>query len=443
MFTGLCLKNYKSLIDFNVDFTHKKNHAKNAIIVYGENGVGKSNFASAFYTLCESMQTMSVKKALQDILEKRENKSDLEFNTDLLLKMFSRSISDTESIIRNCKTVDSTDTMLLEFKFNIDGKNGKYLIEYDDAQIVHERLEYVLNSNKTTLYDISQDSIKINSKLILDAEYEKDLRDLIEKYRGKHSFLSIIVNEKEEKAEQYVESRINERLYEVIATFMTMSIKVKKGTMGESGKVGVDYEILNSLDEGKIGKNKEAELDLAEELLYTFFTKVYTDIKDVFYKREYEKDYISYELMFKKLIYGEALNVSYRQESTGTLHLLELLPVLLMSTKGMIVVIDEIDTGIHDILVNNILKNIIPAINGQLIITTHNTMLLDSEINPEFIYTFVVDKDANKELISIDQFETRLHPNLNYRARYLKGMYGGVPLCGDIDFEELNDIFRG
>ena len=50
------------------------------------------------------------------------------------------------------------------------------------------------------------------------------------------------------------------------------------------------------------------------------------------------------------------------------------------------------------------------------------------------------DRDAKKELVPIVEFENRVHPNLNYRNRYLKGMYGGIPNIADIDFDELSDI---
>ena len=145
--------------------------------------------------------------------------------------------------------------------------------------------------------------------------------------------------------------------------------------------------------------------------------------------------------MFRKLIYGQIVDIAAESESTGTLHLLDILPFLLMGVKGRTVVIDELDTGIHDLLVNSILSNVLDSIRGQLIITTHNTMLLETKIDPSCIYTFYVDKDAKKSLESIMAYEDRAHPNLNYRNRYLKGMYGGVPMVQDIDFDELWDVF--
>ena len=92
----------------------------------------------------------------------------------------------------------------------------------------------------------------INKKLFLDPDYEDEIKNLVLQYEGKHSLLSIIVNEKEEKAEGYVESKIHKALYEVISFFMTMSIKVKSGNRGERGKIGLSHPILGELTDGTI-----------------------------------------------------------------------------------------------------------------------------------------------------------------------------------------------
>lgn len=439
MFTKIRLKNYKSLVDFSVDFLKKKGVAKKAIIIYGENGVGKSNFASAFYTLVESIQTLSIRKAIQTFLEKRGEDEKV---NESFVKYLSRNLRDTESIISNCKTINSDGNMELEFDFIIDGKPGTYLLIYDNEKLIHEKLSYVLNKNKCVLFNLSDKEKVINKKLFLDSAYADEIENLITQYEGKHSLLAIIANEKEEKAEGYIESKIHKALYEVISFFMTMSIKVKSGNRGERGKMGLSHPILGELTDGTINIEEQTELDKAEQLLNEFFTNAYSDIKEVYYKKSQEDNKIEYELFFRKLVYGEVIDISYEMESTGTQHLIDILPFLLMCVEGTVVVIDELDAGIHDLLIDNILNNILDSINGQLIVTTHNTMLLDSNIDPEYIYSFVVDKYANKELITIAAFEDRSHPNLNYRNRYLKGMYGGIPHLGDVDFEELNDIFN-
>ena len=438
MFTKIHVENYRSLINLDLDLTYKQGKMKPLAIIYGENGVGKSNIASIFYTLCESLRTMSIRNTLQQILDDiNDEEKEVDEN---ILKFLKRNFRETESIIKNYKTIDSKGNMILKFEFIDSGHKGEYIIEYSETRLVHERLEYALNKNKTLLYDLQDDKFIINDKIFIDNEYMKEIKDLLKKYWGKHSLLSILLFEKEDKADNYIEERIHSRLYDIIVSFMTMSIKVKTGNRSEQGKIGVRHKILGELDAGEIDIRNEEELNKAERLVNEFFTAAYSDIKQVYYRREYGEERIKYHLVFKKLIYNTVIDVDSEYESTGTLHLLDIIPYLLMCMDGQTVIIDEIDTGIHDLLVKNILDNVIDYIDGQLIITTHNTMMLDSDIDPNFIYTFAVDQNANKQLLPIVEYEDRAHPNLNYRTRYLKGMYGGVPICRDIDFEELKDI---
>lgn len=175
MFTKVKLKNYKSLVDLEVDLKGTKNQPKPLIIIYGENGVGKSNFAASFLTLSESLQTMSLRKVIQQFMEETMDGIPKEF----VVKMISQNLRDTETIIKNCKTINSKGNMLLEFGFIIGRKHGNYILEYDDTKLVHERLDYALNKNKTNLYDITLENIKINDKLFLDSEYAKELKELL------------------------------------------------------------------------------------------------------------------------------------------------------------------------------------------------------------------------------------------------------------------------
>ena len=436
MFTRVKIKNYKSLINLDVDLSAKKKQPKPLVVIYGENGVGKSNFASVFFTLCESLSTMLARTELQKLIDRNELK-DLIYDKEFR-KFIAENLKDTESIIKSCKTINSTENMSLEFEFVIEGRQGRYLIEYDDSKIVHEKLEYVLNKNRTLFFEIAEDKIMINEKIFTDGEYLKYFYDLLEKYNGKHSFLSILMFEDEGKADGYVIQRISERLYEVLLSFMLMSVRVKSAFGLERGFGASCYKVFKNLGEGVISIEDEEELNKAEKMVNEFFTLAYSDIKEAYYKREKTDGKIKYSLFFKKMMYGKIVDVSYELESTGTQALLQIMPFLLMSVEGKTVIIDELDTGIHDLLINNILCNISDSAKGQLIVTTHNTMFLESsDINPEYIYTFFVDKDANKELVPIVEFEDRTHPNLNYRNRYLKGMYGGIPFTRDIDFDKL------
>lgn len=435
------LNNYKSLVNFSVNFTGKKGIPKKFILIYGENGVGKSNFATCFYTLCETLRTRSIIKYM-DLF--REQLVDKNVNSEAFNKILHDNFRSTEDIIKGCKTIGSNENMILEYGFSINGKKGVYRLETDDKNIVAERLEYVLNKNQTFFFDINPNDIRINKSIFKSSEYEEELHVLIDKYWGKHSLLSLLIYEIEDKKEGYLNSKISKGLIEVIAYFMNLFLRVKNGNREERGKIGESNLKLDDLDSGSIIDNDRnlKELEKTEVFLNSFFTCVYSDVKGVYYKREFVDDKINYQLFFKKLIFNEILDVSFDKESSGTQNLLEMLPYLLAGVQGHTAVLDEIDTGIHDLLIENILENLYDSLVGQIIMTTHNTVLLESSLSKESIYIFTVDRDANKTLLPLSDYEDRIHPNLNIRKRYLKGLYGGIPSSMDVDFNELLDIMK-
>lgn len=440
MFTKIRANNYKSLVDFDVDLTKKSNETKPLIIVYGENGVGKSNFSNLFLTLCESLNTFRSRMQITRFMTDHFDEYDKMMSDEKLKNFLKTNFKDTESIIETSKTIDSTENMVLDFEFVVNNNRGRYLIEYDDVELVHERLEYVLNKNKVVFYDFEEDNNFINKKIFIDENYFSDFTELFYKYKGKHSFLSTLEFDIEDKARGYVKERITPKLYSLLKTFKMMSVRVKSGAHMDMGSVGVKYEMLTDLREGTISKNKENEILKIQKMLNYLFTTTYEDIKSVYYKTNEMEEKIHYKLFVRKKLYGKLVDIDFQQESTGTQKLLEILPPLLMCMEGETVIIDEIDSGIHDLLILKLLLSLEKSINGQMIITTHSTMLLDSGINPEGIYVFNIEDDGKKTLLPISHFENRLHPNLNYRNRYLKGIYGGIPKIDEFDFKKVKSI---
>ncbi|MEG1506545.1 MAG: AAA family ATPase [Bacilli bacterium] len=432
MISYVKLNNYKSLVNFKVDFMKSKTKAKNLVLIYGENGIGKSNFATSFYTLNETMSTMSSKEVLKKFMENsKENINEL-YENDFKLRF-----RDIEMIIKDCKTINSDDDMVLEYGFNYKGNNGVYKLVMNDTEIVSEKLVFILNKNETVFFDINEKSIKVNQNIFTDKLYYTEFCNLLAKYWGKHSFLSILSFEIEDKKAGYVKKRIINNLYNVLAFFKIICTKVKGGNHSEFGIIGTQHKIMNNLNKGIISIKDEKELTKTEFLLNNFFTLLYSDIKKVYYKKEIIDNKIKYNLFVKKLIYNKIIDVNFDLESTGTQSILELIPYLISACEGFIVIIDELDTGIHDLLIKTLLESVSRYLKGQLIITTHNTLLIESDIPNEDIYVFKTDRDAFKELIAITDFNGRIQKNINPRKKYLKGMFSGVPMVSDIDFEEL------
>ncbi|MCC8998380.1 MAG: ATP-binding protein [Candidatus Contendobacter sp.] len=122
-------------------------------------------------------------------------------------------------------------------------------------------------------------------------------------------------------------------------------------------------------------------------------------------------------------------------ESNGTRNLLFLTgPVLDILNKGLTLVIDELDTSLHTLLVRQIVRLFHqPEINtggAQMIFTTHDTSLLDAPDLLRRDQVWFVEKEHNQasSLVSLSEFSPRKNEALE--RGYLMGRYGGVPLLG-------------
>lgn len=119
-------------------------------------------------------------------------------------------------------------------------------------------------------------------------------------------------------------------------------------------------------------------------------------------------------------------------ESNGTRNLLFLTgPVLDILRKGLTLVIDELDTSLHTLLVRELVRLFHrPEINtggAQLIFTTHDTSLLDAPdlFRRDQIWFVEKDRDQASELVSLSEFSPRKNEALE--RGYLMGRYGGIP----------------
>jgi AAA15 family ATPase/GTPase len=119
-------------------------------------------------------------------------------------------------------------------------------------------------------------------------------------------------------------------------------------------------------------------------------------------------------------------------ESNGTRNLLFLAgPVLDILRKGQTLVIDELDTSLHTLLVRELVRLFhrpeISVGDAQLIFTTHDTSLLDAPDLFRRDQVWFVEKDRNQAsaLVSLSEFSPRKNEALE--RGYLMGRYGGVP----------------
>ena len=434
MFEYVKLKNYKSFGNIEFNLLDRNNQTKKMVLIYGENGIGKSNLASAFFMLSETLRTMAVRDIMESLLA---DDSERLKNSEEFKKYFRMRYKDIETLIKENKTVSSTEPMLMEFWFRINGKSGKYLLEMNDSQIIHERLEYTLTQRRGAYYDITPEKATISTKIFQDRSSYQAIKKACAKFWGKHSLLSILMHESDDKADQYIREQIEENFALVLQFFSRVSCKIKFGSRQERGIIGLPPEILGEYENGEIDRRDEEVLNRTEKMLDAFLRLTYKDIIRAYYKRTYDEEQIQYQLVITKNIAGKPRDIDFALESTGTQSLIQQLPFMLVVVKGSVAVIDEFDTGIHDLLVKALASSLYDSIEGQLIMTTHNTLLMESDIPKECIYVINEVESGEKEIQCILHYNNKIGEKNNIRKQYLLGKYTGIPEEPKIDFCSL------
>ncbi len=436
MFTYVKAKNFKSLKDIEFNLNKTKTKTNQFISIYGENGSGKTNIVELFKLL----QQITMARRIDVVMNKMPKefwKIQEEMSDQLSMEI--REIFQLSPQLNQYRMLDEKEATEIEYGFKINNKNGFYYIKFNN-EIIEEKLYYMAGKQRGYLFQIKKDDSKINKDLnnsiFLNEKYNEELTEGIDKYWGKYSFLSLLSFEMAEKNKYYIENNISKNIFEVINHIWEMTVHVDKGTFRTIPDSFVKVRKLNNIQVGNVKKEKIHEIEKYENILNIFFTQAYADIKEVKYKIDEKEDRLYYELYFNKMIGGKIKSIPSKYESDGTKRILNQFDTIIGSLLGETVILDEIDNGIHDVLMKNIIMSIKDEITGQLIITTHNTLLL--EILPkEYIYILSTDYNGNKTINSIKEYGIKIQKNNNARDLYFKGVFGGIPKTDYIDFEEI------
>lgn len=442
MLSYLELKNFKSFSNITFDLRKSRGEPKKIAFIYGENGSGKSSLMQSILFLSQTLNTLNNQFKLNDltkiertVLGTIEDIEEDEFKQDILKQIISSRFFSLSNLIDKYSMIGNKDPMSIKVGFRINESDGSYFMEFSENQIIKEELRYIINEREGIVFSLSKDEKILSPTIFYNNDYKKELLDNIEKYWGKHTYISILNNEYINKNYVYVEKRLNEKIIHVLEWFASLTIWCKESRK-ETAMISIPLDFMRSLNYGKIKDKNDKELKICEKMLNMFFTQLYSDIKSVKYKFTREKSEFSYELYFDKLINGRITSVPVSMESTGTQKLIDIFPSIYTSVSGGTVFIDEIDSGIHDLLMTSIVTNLKDSLEGQIISTTHNTLLMEA-LSPEETYIINVDINGNKTIDCISDYKERTQKNNNIRNKYLKGDYRGVPYTGYFDFHEL------
>lgn len=444
MINKVKIKNYKSLVNFTANFS-KLTESGNIAIIYGENGSGKTNFLSAIQAI--ALQTNSLNNRIV-IIEKSKDIKEKFPEIQNINELFNIGGS-IESLFSEMITIGE-ETGSIHLEFIINDKNAEYSLEFNKKGLIRERLYYILNENRGELYNIKLDEKGkidkfISPQLSSDKVLSKEIDSEIDQFWGKYSFLSIIDNITKTRNKSFWKDGINPNVLDVLNYFDHFFVK---NLLGENMFLKraprlIESESLVDIKSGKLPISDESRnaLNKTEEILFNFLSPLFSDIVDVKYKIKTEDDKLRYNLFIFRKISNEIRRIPLAFESSGTKNIIELLPFISEYIRGGVVLIDEIENAIHDLLIKDIIESIINLENvkGQLIATTHNTMIME-QIDDKNIFV-LSDDGTSKSLNQISSYsETRIRSNHNVRTRYLDGLYRGVPFTREIDFDLIAEL---
>jgi AAA15 family ATPase/GTPase len=322
----------------------------------------------------------------------------------LINDSYTRQKSD-ENIPVDAHKLHEKDLTKIEIEFLNEGKTFKYRIELDKEKIQHEFLSEISSEPKSTIFQYTRQ----NGDWDFATSFEINANDL----------------------DRFKERKNVSVLSSLIATGYLPDMAFIKSSKTNVTAIGV-YRPSAEQQLYNISKLLASNEDMQNESLKF--------LKDV------DIGISNFELKYFQPIGGgepipllqcihQTENGNFTlplfMESNGTTqsltHLIEIIPIL---KAGGIVILDEIEMGIHPLVVKKIIYLFenpeINTRNAQLIFSTHQAFLLNDRTKTQI---FIAEKDSKKaetEIFRLDNVEG-VEDYENHFHRYLAGAYGGIP----------------
>jgi len=397
-------------------------------VIYGANGSGKSNFVRALRYL----NRLAIGTRNKDAGTGR--------NTFLFVE-------------------DSSKNSSLDIQFISDGKTYRYGMEIDDTKIVNEWLVLVNNERESIIFErttTETGSVSVDAKE-LSNENEKICSLINVGGPQNQTFLATIastLNVQDYGA--HLSSVI--RWFENSLQFVYPNIEPEYFEREIFEKNGLSEFINNFLAFSSTGLDRldVTREEITEDKLKTVAAEIYPELsqeknnyyayysnkklgKAIFVSNENGRHYYMYSInAVHEHETGKAVSTNLRDESDGTNRLIRILPALfdLQNNKNSCVyVIDEIDRSMHPLLVLKFIEFFLSGCAGsssQLIVTTHDTHILDSDlVRRDEVWFTEKDEHGATKMYSLSDFQPR--SDLKLGKNYLLGRFGAIPYLGRID----------
>ena len=375
--------------------------------IYGANGSGKSNFVDA-----------------------------IGFAQNLIINSL-RNQPGNPILQFSHKLTTPTTPSKYEFQFVRENIRYAYGFAIKDFFVDEEYLYYFPNNRKTKIFE------RKGMGIIEGSKYKKSFYLSKETLKPNRLFLTCAAN--------------YSKIHEIEQAFMFFSLDlILYRTVVDEPRIDNWYEYSVELIE-KNPEIKEAFL----EILRGFDTGIVNvSAKTINVDLEELKKTIPEpitNLMFHKDLNIETLkNVQVKmvyenfetdlmsEESTGIKQLFKIIcPIMNILIHGKVLICDEIETGLHESLVHQLLKLfyvLVPEKFAQLIFTTHDTSLLDLEFfRRDQIWFTQLNSERATELYSLVEVRN-VRKHETFSKGYMTGKYGAIPMLNQTFVKQIESL---
>ena len=386
----------KELLELNTFNVNKYNLLKTAI-VYGANASGKSTLFMALISLLDFSVLSGPRGQKGDAI----------------------NISPFMLDVNNQK-----EPSFFEILFIIENKDStpiryRYGIKLDNKHVIEEYLFAVNNIKEVNLFDRIGQSITTNKTYFPESEtFSKRI------VRDNASYLSVCAQNNGD-----ISGKIIKYFHRIAVTsgidtppFITMD----RINMGENlNRITKFLQFADIQVQGLKKQRTPVNFDIPDPDFAEFFRKKFPNA---------ENDKISYA---HNLYNGEEKKgywyFTEELESLGTRKLFNyagiILPIL---DNGGVLFIDEFDSSLHPIIVENIIKLFndkrFNKNNAQLIVSCQSVSLMTKKLfRRDQIWLCEKDRYGASEIYSLMDFEELVRKDANFNKNYLAGKYGAVP----------------
>ena len=351
--------------------------------IYGQNGSGKTAIVDALYFLQKVMIGADIDQSLEDYMDMDSNVAEIFADFNLFMNGIVFEIGYRLSLSREEKVVViSRETLSGAKNENGIRTNKTVFMDYQRDQTntifkPQKRLDEILEENK----DIKTDLIvarKMAEKSNCSYIFGESSRDIFcREYKNGFQQFSVIISSLFEFALKDLFVIRNTHSGVISANFvLPMAFRIENDNMGAKGDFTVSLTEPILVDEER--KNLlETIVEQINIVLYTIIPGLQVTIKN-YGKQSLDdgEEGWKLELLSKREGMKE---IPIRMESEGIIKIISILNALIQAfgNPSICLVIDELDSGIFEYMLGELLDIFKKSAKGQLIFTSHNLRALE------------------------------------------------------------------